>query len=522
MARTIARNEMDSELQAYSSSFERLDLDPLQLHYNRFINQPSNSTCSTDKMSSTSSKSQPNQFDQIIFELPWSLKTKLIEQMNKLSAFVHVHFNDNRIKQNLLESNQSLILSLISLKSKNNLNESAIELDNEDEIGQKLVLDLQWHLRERILDCLIAFQTYVVNDKDTEFETVEYYIIDEYKNIVKILLDLGVRHRRTEIESDKLEDEINTAEESKTSTKGLKEFKKSTEKTEESKSELENKIKDQMITELLKGFKELNDLKKKLRMEFKENEKHKLSKELNELDQKIEKLAKAHKMASPNEPEEEKMTDSTEESTKVSTKESTEEPTKESTDESTKVSTKESTKESTEESTKESPDESTKVSTKESTKESNEESTKESTKPLTKTTLRMEIENFDQFFTDAKEKNSELFYLNGLAFRIKCLPKCIKKPKPMLGIFLDGSAETRLSSGDYSIMVKAEMRLINKTKSEDKVRYIEHVFRKNEIDWGYREWVSESTLREKGFLDNGKIMVEIIAEAGLPQKHLEL
>lgn len=105
-------------------------------------------------MESSESSNNPTSLKDLILDLKWSVRDRIINNLSNHSAFLFKKIKDNRTKEEKINENFELIQTLMNLPSsthKSNIKKQKLQNNEDDEI----TLDLKWTVRDSIVDNLL-------------------------------------------------------------------------------------------------------------------------------------------------------------------------------------------------------------------------------------------------------------------------------------------------------------------------------------------------------------------------------
>jgi hypothetical protein len=161
----------------------------------------------SNKISSSSSSSTINQSSDIVYELDWSIRDKILSYLNLNSSLLFGNSISEEVKERMMKENIELYTILINLPSKSTkLDKSS----DEDHVSNKLILNLTFDLRMSIIDSLISNYSLINLLNDSISKSFKMKIINRNKNLIFNLLNMSVKIKDGLVnELNSINDELN-------------------------------------------------------------------------------------------------------------------------------------------------------------------------------------------------------------------------------------------------------------------------------------------------------------------------
>lgn len=162
---------------------------------NRSTKDERNSSDQTPGDHQGSSNPVPNgQYDELAFDLEWSIKKQLVNHLNDFSEFMLVcdeQGGSDELKKRLVKQNSGLLALLAALpcKSKKRKNGEPVE-ESTDEA--KLIATLSWASRDRIVRHLFDQVSYSLLDDVIIPKPVKLSVVKQNNEVIMLLLNLPV------------------------------------------------------------------------------------------------------------------------------------------------------------------------------------------------------------------------------------------------------------------------------------------------------------------------------------------
>lgn len=145
---------------------------------------------------SKSSKSTIDNPDNIIFNIKWSTRDQIVKNISTFSSMLcgrELNLDD---KQNLVKSNNELLLNLISLSMDDDKKmKKKLELINDDLIDVEtadgdVCLKINWALRDRIIFLLIKNYNFTILFPDRFSDETKSSLLNDNNDLISHLLNL--------------------------------------------------------------------------------------------------------------------------------------------------------------------------------------------------------------------------------------------------------------------------------------------------------------------------------------------
>ena len=177
-----------------------------QIIMNQQLNDENNINKQPDNQTSTSEASlKINQINEIIYELDWTTQNELISYLNYNSSLLFGKSISSDKRVTVLKKNVDFydILTSLPLKSlKSNENRFSNDEITDDDHSNKIVLDLNYDLRSKIIEVLVANRSLVNLHGNSAINELKMQLINKNNDMINSLLQMGYRIVGNKIDSD--------------------------------------------------------------------------------------------------------------------------------------------------------------------------------------------------------------------------------------------------------------------------------------------------------------------------------
>ena len=153
----------------------------IRVRWSREMSQSTVHSGDVNVQASTSSK---------VFNLKWSTKDNLIQNLNKYTALLHLNQPNEGEKSSVIQETDRLILQISALPIKQANVRKRMRFDSTSE----LVLELSWRLRDQLIAHLVANKSYAIS--------VDAFSKNEKRNLINLNKQLVFKLVNMDVESD--------------------------------------------------------------------------------------------------------------------------------------------------------------------------------------------------------------------------------------------------------------------------------------------------------------------------------